>query len=81
MHSGLQPGLVPGPRAGPHNSPCPGRLEIKRLKRRLCPSWSDKQFQVRSRAMEEGDDFQVAEISRRELGGGSPLRGTLLSQR
>lgn len=51
---GLQPGLVPGPRAGPHNSPCPRRLEIKRLTRRLCPSRSDKQFQVRSWAVEEG---------------------------
>ncbi|CAO2587327.1 hypothetical protein LEMLEM_LOCUS4434 [Lemmus lemmus] len=55
---GLQPGLVPGPRAGPHNSPCPRRLEIKRLTRRLCPSRSDKQFQVRSWAVEEGGDFQ-----------------------
>lgn len=72
VHWGLQPGLVPGPRAGPHNSPCPRRLEIKRLTRRLCPSRSDKQFQVRSWAVEEGGDFQVAEISRRELGGASP---------
>lgn len=72
VHSGLQPGLVPGPRAGPHNSPCPRRLEIKRLTRRVCPSRSDKQFQVRSRVVEEGSDFQVAEISRRELGGASP---------
>lgn len=38
---GQRPGLVPGPRTGPHTSSQPRRLEIKRLTRQLCPSFPD----------------------------------------